>query len=60
MDETELKRLQRQDYWLSITRAKLVMDLIFVCELMSIRLAEGILTYVQVTIFLTSSVQENL
>lgn len=60
MDEKELKRLQRQEYWLSITRAKLVMDLIFVCELMSVRLAEGILTFVQVMIFLTSSVQENL
>jgi len=31
-DEKELKRLQRQDYWLRITRAKLLMDLIFVCE----------------------------
>ena len=60
MDETELKRLQRQDYWLNITRAKLVMDLIFVCELMSIRLVEGVLTYMQVTNFLISSVQENL
>ncbi|KAF8743865.1 hypothetical protein AX14_000261 [Amanita brunnescens Koide BX004] len=29
-DERELKRLQRQDYWLRITRAKLLMDLIFV------------------------------
>ena len=36
LDEMELKRLQRQDYWLSITRAKLLMDLIFVCESMSI------------------------
>ncbi|THH08548.1 hypothetical protein EW146_g8953 [Bondarzewia mesenterica] len=30
IDETELHRLQRQDYWLQITRAKLVMDLAFV------------------------------
>ena len=31
IDERELARLQRQDYWLQISRAKLVMDLIFVC-----------------------------
>lgn len=30
IDEQELSRLQRQDYWLQVTRAKLVMDLIFV------------------------------
>ncbi|KAF7331952.1 hypothetical protein MKEN_00075500 [Mycena kentingensis (nom. inval.)] len=29
-DEKELARLQKQDYWLQVTRAKLVMDLIFV------------------------------
>lgn len=32
LDEKELSRLQKQDYWLQITRAKLVMDLIFVCR----------------------------
>lgn len=32
LDEKELARLQKQDYWLQISRAKLVMDLIFVCE----------------------------
>jgi hypothetical protein len=32
LDEKELARLQKQDYWLRISRAKLVMDLIFVCE----------------------------
>jgi len=32
VDEKELARLQKQDYWLQITRAKLLMDLIFVCE----------------------------
>lgn len=32
IDEQELSRLQRQDYWLQVTRAKLVMDLIFVCK----------------------------
>jgi len=30
IDEKELSRLRKQDYWLQITRAKLVMDLIFV------------------------------
>ncbi|KAF8897369.1 hypothetical protein BD779DRAFT_1667359 [Infundibulicybe gibba] len=30
IDEKELSRLQKQDYWLQVTRAKLVMDLIFV------------------------------
>ncbi|EAU84269.2 hypothetical protein CC1G_01265 [Coprinopsis cinerea okayama7 len=30
IDEKELSRLQRQDYWLQVTRAKLAMDLIFV------------------------------
>lgn len=30
LDEKELSRLRRQDYWLQMTRAKLVMDLIFV------------------------------
>jgi len=30
IDEKEQARLHRQDYWLQITRAKLVMDLIFV------------------------------
>lgn len=29
-DEKELSRLRKQDYWLQVTRAKLVMDLIFV------------------------------
>jgi hypothetical protein len=31
IDEKELARLHKQDYWLQITRAKLVIDLIFVC-----------------------------
>ncbi|KAF5333085.1 hypothetical protein D9611_002316 [Ephemerocybe angulata] len=30
VDEKELSRLRKQDYWLQVTRAKLVMDLIFV------------------------------
>ena len=32
LDEKELGRLQRQDYWIQVTRLKLLMDLIFVCE----------------------------
>ena len=35
LDDTELARLRKQDYWLQVTRAKLVMDLIFVCKLSS-------------------------
>jgi hypothetical protein len=31
VDEKELSRLRTKDYWLRISRAKLVMDLIFVC-----------------------------
>lgn len=31
IDDKELTRLHRQGYWLRISRAKLVMDLIFVC-----------------------------
>uniref|UniRef100_A0A8H8CLH1 Uncharacterized protein n=1 Tax=Psilocybe cubensis TaxID=181762 RepID=A0A8H8CLH1_PSICU len=30
LDEKELARLRKQDYWLQVTRAKLLMDLIFV------------------------------
>jgi len=33
LDEKELSRLRKQDYWLQVTRAKLIMDMIFVCEL---------------------------
>lgn len=35
LDEKELSRLRTQDYWLQITRAKLLMDLIFVCASIS-------------------------
>ena len=31
-DEKELEQLEEDEYWLGMTRAKLVMDLIFVCE----------------------------
>lgn len=32
LDDKELSRLKKQDYWLQVTRAKLLMDLIFVCK----------------------------
>lgn len=32
LDNKELARLQRQDYWIQVTRMKLLMDLIFVCK----------------------------
>ena len=32
LDEKELARLQRQDHWIIVSRLKLIMDLIFVCE----------------------------
>ena len=32
IDEKEMRRLHKQDYWLLITRTKLIMDLIFVCK----------------------------
>jgi hypothetical protein len=42
IDERELSRLQKQDFWLQMTRAKLFMDLIFVCELLSLSLPFGL------------------
>lgn len=38
-DEKELARLQNKDLWLQISRAKLMMDLIFVCEYRSAKRA---------------------
>jgi len=32
LDDKELSRLLKQDYWLQVTRAKLLMDLVFVCR----------------------------
>jgi hypothetical protein len=32
IDETEIGKLETQDYWLRVHRAKLLMDLIFVCQ----------------------------
>lgn len=31
IDDSELQKLRKQDYWLQFARAKLLMDLIFVC-----------------------------
>jgi len=31
-DEKELEQLEEDGYWLGMTQAKLMMDLIFVCE----------------------------
>jgi len=42
VDERELSRLQNQDYWLSVTRWKLLMDLIFVCKFTVAHLADGL------------------
>lgn len=33
IDETELERLRKDDYWLVVTRNKLLLDLIFVCKM---------------------------
>lgn len=32
LDDKELGRLQRQDHWIVLSRWKLLMDLVFVCE----------------------------
>lgn len=40
IDETELERLRKQDYWLVVTRNKLLLDLIFVCESLRLELPE--------------------
>ncbi len=32
IDERELSRLQKKDFWLLVTRTKLIMDLVFVCQ----------------------------
>jgi hypothetical protein len=31
-EDKELQRIQEKDYWLQLTRAKLLLDLVFVCE----------------------------
>ena len=36
LDDKELKRLQRQDYWIIVSRIKLLMDLVFVCTFVCI------------------------
>jgi sulfite reductase alpha subunit-like flavoprotein len=58
IDEKELARLQKQDYWLQMSRAKLVMDLIFVCTLKAQRL-DNLLMIHKPMIYSTSSGQEN-
>lgn len=35
IDETELERLRKQDYWLVVTRNKLLLDLVFVCKFLT-------------------------
>jgi hypothetical protein len=37
----ELRRLQEKDYWMQITRAKLLADLVFVCALHARRADAG-------------------
>jgi len=38
IDETELERLRKQDYWLVVTRNKLLLDLIFVsCDCFNVK-----------------------
>ena len=41
LDERELARLQRQDHWIVLSRVKLLMDLVFVCEYPSISRTRG-------------------
>ncbi|OBZ76489.1 hypothetical protein A0H81_03552 [Grifola frondosa] len=42
IDEKELARLQRQDYWIQITRIKLLMDLVYVSyNVFNVRRARG-------------------
>ena len=47
LDRKELTRLQRQDYWIQVSRWKLIMDLIFVCEYIRFASFQGpFMTYV--------------
>ncbi|VDC06913.1 unnamed protein product [Peniophora sp. CBMAI 1063] len=42
VDEGELEKLQRQDYWLQVTRMKLLMDLVFVSyDVFRVKKAKG-------------------
>ena len=40
IDERELSRLQKQDFWLQVSRAKLAMDLTFVCMFLYLSLLD--------------------
>jgi len=59
IDERELSRLRKQDYWLQITRTKFVMDLIFVSyDVFRIqRLREPVKTLVGLTAAILSSMK---
>ena len=59
IDERELTRLRKQDYWLQITRAKLVMDLVFVCTLETQGIEQQFANDTQLMIYFASSVQES-
>lgn len=51
IDKCELSQLQRQDYRLQVLRAKLLMDLIFVCASLSLSLQHksGLMGYSNIT-----------
>ncbi|KAG6855023.1 hypothetical protein C0991_005952 [Blastosporella zonata] len=59
LDEKELSRLRKQDYWLQISRAKLVMDLIFVSyDIFKIRrFNESVKTFTGLTAAILSSLK---
>ncbi|KAG6833737.1 hypothetical protein H0H87_001169 [Tephrocybe sp. NHM501043] len=59
LDEKELSRLRKQDHWLQISRAKLVMDLIFVSyDLFNIRrFKESAKTFTGLTAAILSSLK---
>jgi hypothetical protein len=42
IDETELERLRKQDYWLVVTRNKLLLDLVFVCKFSGAKLSDRV------------------
>lgn len=61
LDERELARLRKQEYWLQVTLAKLVMDLIFVCEFIGNRaITRRLTTSCQPTKYLRLTEQKTL
>lgn len=44
LDDKELGRLRRQDRWIVLSRIKLLMDLVFVCECLSVSIGFLLLT----------------